>query len=216
MNILENQIELRKWKININNNRIELKKGNITDMIHFMDIESCIWTRKPFFNKNFLKISVILIFAFGIGLIFIAIYFIFNSNGLDIQMKNKNYVIIHTKETLTRLQDEINKYRIRHGKMDAIEIDKTIEKGDEIISDLVEHYQKNVEKRSRYKDIKACSRCGSIDLKSVSVSDGGIPGVFDIQGQLVCKNCGLIGMPLPFSNIEEYKKYLKGLKFKIK
>ncbi len=57
-------------------------------------------------------------------------------------------------------------------------------------------------------EIKACPRCGSTKIFQGTMGDGVLTGYTSRQ---VCKNCGFQGMPLIFSNKEEYKKFLKGL-----
>lgn len=57
-------------------------------------------------------------------------------------------------------------------------------------------------------EIKACPRCGSTKIFQGTMGDGVLTGYTSRQ---VCQNCGFQGMPLIFSNEEEYKRFLKGL-----
>lgn len=58
-------------------------------------------------------------------------------------------------------------------------------------------------------EIKACPKCGSTEIYQGTLGDGVLTGYTSRQ---VCKNCGYQGMPLIFSNEEEYKRFLKGIK----
>lgn len=202
-------IEMKNWNIQANNDTIEILKGDLKVTILLEDIESCLWTSKPRYSHTFLKTGVILIFAFGIGFILVAIYYLFNNAGLDIQTKYGNYIILDDKVRLSKIKKEINSFRISHGKIKAVEADKIIDMEDDSIYDLVDNVCEDKTESSYYEDFKACINCGSLKLKTVSVSDGGIPGTFEVQGQVVCKKCGFVGMPLLFSTKEEYEKYLK-------
>jgi hypothetical protein len=59
-----------------------------------------------------------------------------------------------------------------------------------------------------FMEIKACPRCGSTRIFQGTMGDGVLTGYTSRQ---VCKNCGFQGMPLIFTDEQNYKKFLKGL-----
>ena len=56
--------------------------------------------------------------------------------------------------------------------------------------------------------ITACPKCGSMFIKTGSISDGILYG---ITSKYVCEQCGYQGMPLEFESEKSYKLYLKEL-----
>lgn len=57
--------------------------------------------------------------------------------------------------------------------------------------------------------IKACIKCGSLNLTMPSFSHGFIPFSQEITGFYVCKDCNFRSMPIEFDSMKEYKKFLE-------
>jgi hypothetical protein len=58
--------------------------------------------------------------------------------------------------------------------------------------------------------IKACPRCGSLEVRAPSLREGGIPGSSEIAGVYFCKKCKKKIMPIIFDSENAYRKFLKG------
>ncbi len=210
---MEDPIELRNWQISTRNDSIMCKKGDSRIRIPFMDTESCVWTNVLALDRSVLRLGIILTFALGIGLIVLAIYYYLKVRALDVMTKEKEYVIVGKSEKLQEIKDKIDEYRGKHGRAEDLKADKLLDSGDERIYDIVDEAMDERE-GTLYGDIKACMRCGCPRVGPASVSEGGVPGVFELEGQYVCKNCGYVGTPLVFTNVKEYEEYVESLKNK--
>ncbi|OYT27142.1 MAG: hypothetical protein B6U97_02275 [Candidatus Altiarchaeales archaeon ex4484_96] len=56
-------------------------------------------------------------------------------------------------------------------------------------------------------EVKACTRCGSRNLKIPSQMELEIR--LTLAGQYKCSDCGFIGFPIVFDSNEDYAKYVK-------
>lgn len=61
------------------------------------------------------------------------------------------------------------------------------------------------------KEIKACPRCGNLNIKAPSFEEGGIPGVSELSGTCYCKRCGKNVTPIIFDDGAAYKKFIKNI-----
>jgi hypothetical protein len=60
--------------------------------------------------------------------------------------------------------------------------------------------------------IKACSRCGSLEIGAPSFGEGGIPGSSEVAGVYRCKRCGKNTVPVVFDDEKVYRKFLKNMR----
>ncbi|HID73795.1 MAG TPA: hypothetical protein EYP43_01955, partial [Thermoplasmata archaeon] len=132
--------------------------------------------------------------ALGLGLIMA--HTVLRRPALDIATVDGVIILVGPKEYLTRIKGRINAFRTAHGHRDEMAEDALLDGEDGAIYARIE--QEGVGAVSLLDDIDACVRCGSLDLRPGAVADGAIPGTFDIQGQVVCGNCGLVAVPLSF------------------
>jgi len=61
------------------------------------------------------------------------------------------------------------------------------------------------------RSITACPICGSVRLRALSLREGGIPGISEVSGLFYCNDCGKHVVPVIFQNMNEHRKFLKGL-----
>jgi len=63
--------------------------------------------------------------------------------------------------------------------------------------------------------LKACSRCGSLEIRPPSLRDGGVPGASEIAGVYCCRRCGKRMVPILFDSERSYRKFLRQIRIKL-
>lgn len=57
----------------------------------------------------------------------------------------------------------------------------------------------------------ACAACGYLGARPRGFSDGGLPGVAELQGDFICDRCGHRGFPAEFDDPDAYRAFLADL-----
>jgi len=153
---------------------------------------------------------MIAVFSNILGLGLIIGYHTIQTWAMDIETEDRNYVIAGRKKDLWGLRASIDEHRKKHGQEKAVEEDRALD-SDTVVYDRVDSSTLG-EDVSMYDDIDACVRCGSTNLGMPSIAEGGIPGVFDVSGQIVCRNCGLVAPSLRFDRKEDHDAHVAALK----
>ena len=205
-------IELRGYNIEVQESCIEcINKASKID-IKLEDIESCLWTKAQRWKELSSYLEAIGSGEPGIGTLIWMIIATIKVNALDIQTRKGNYLLIDKKDKLHHIHNLIREYQKEHD----IEIARSEEllEDDMHIYDTIENIIISENVVESIDVIKACPRCGSPSLKSTSVSEGGMPVGLETGDKNVCGNCGFLGTPLVFSNIEEYNIFRNTLEEK--
>jgi len=59
------------------------------------------------------------------------------------------------------------------------------------------------------REMKACSRCGSLRIRTFSLLEGGVPGASELAGMYYCERCKKRVMPIVFDDEKAYRRFLK-------
>lgn len=202
-------IEIRNRRVLLEDDRIRCAGGGPAVTIPLEEIESCLLTEVPRFGRGMLKLAVVLVVAFGVGFILLALYLLAKSSALDILTKKGNYIIADRRGNLLKIKRRVDSYRREHGRAGTVEDDNLL--NDATAFDRLEAAYGG-RRGSSAGGIRACIGCGSRDLGMASVSDGGVPGASDIQGKYVCRRCGHVALPLEFPGEDEYAGYIAARK----
>ncbi len=225
------RIELRGYGTRVKGSTLTARKGDNVVRVRLDKVTSVLYTRVNRLPENAIRIGVLFILIpwillglnvmfqvhillavlsniFGLGLIIgyhtVLIW------ALDIETEDRTYLITGRKKVLLDLREAIDGYRSAHGQEQAVAEDRALDSDDDVY-DRIDSATED-DDVSMYDDIDACVRCGSRDLGMASIAEGGVPGVFDVSGQIVCRNCGLVAPALCFDNEEDYGAHIASLK----
>jgi len=228
---MTDRLELRGFRTRVRGSTLVATKGYQSVEVPLDTITSVLWARVNRLPAGVLRFGVLLIllpwaiialgtineyhvvlivFSNVAGLGLIIAYHTLHLSAIDIEGEGGNYLVTGKREELKRLRRRIDAFRTRHGQREAVEEDRALD-SDIDVYDRVDSStpEKDV---SMYDDIDACVRCGSTNLGMASIAEGGIPGVFDISGQIVCRNCGLVAPALSFDSKEDHEAHVAALK----
>ncbi|HEV8359832.1 MAG TPA: hypothetical protein VGR28_05175 [Candidatus Thermoplasmatota archaeon] len=59
--------------------------------------------------------------------------------------------------------------------------------------------------------VRACPECGFLNVHAPKLDEGGLPGISEVAGMVVCTRCHYRGIPAEFDTREDYADFVQDL-----